>query len=539
MSDISTSGWDVVSITDLETINSIINTGEHYPLEFSEKDKLLGVDIIINGKWGSWKVSSNASGGRINILCEIDEGVVNYFESDVEINNDIDKSYIEIELSLKGISTNPNEWVQNEDVIIDTTRCYKLMINSDDTIIVTNTKFTNPNIMEDGLNLILPLLFAKWFKSNLNTFTQIFSVILIGLKTQDSDFQWLYPSAYSYAANSSLNGETTGFGVLTLIDGKTETGQLQQSVDIAALRLVKEFGGNLALVVSKTMFVKHILLKAAVSLIKSSKESDFTISDSGLSLTNNRDLLWQDFESDDGKYISPIIPKESFILNLQSDFIHITIIGAHYRPQMGVTVFMGVEQAFRYKVEKNAKGEPVFVPDESGLGDAVVSCSVKLDDWLNALKITMGIITSIASVFALGTTVAGALAARANGTIILAEAESMTMFEMGVNGAEAVITPMEGVAIAQRIASGIISNPTMFNAIKIGSIVTAATSGIVWSAITISEAVYNNKFDDVPSFHHFANKITGTSIWPNMSDIELKSASLADSFVIGLELKQG
>lgn len=34
MTDISTSGWDVVSITDLDTINTIINTDKLYPPAF-------------------------------------------------------------------------------------------------------------------------------------------------------------------------------------------------------------------------------------------------------------------------------------------------------------------------------------------------------------------------------------------------------------------------------------------------------------------------------------------------------------------------
>lgn len=85
--------------------------------------------------------------------------------------------------------------------------------------------------------------------------------------------------------------------------------------------MITPFGANLALVVSKAMFVKHILLKAAVSIINDASENDFTISETGLSLTNNREMLWQDFEADDGKYISPVLPKESLILTLLPDYM--------------------------------------------------------------------------------------------------------------------------------------------------------------------------------------------------------------------------
>jgi hypothetical protein len=537
MTDISTSGWDVVSITDLDTINTIINSDRAYPSEFSASDSILGTEININGKWGTWTVSGNASGGKVNIRCEITEGSVVYSGKTISFNDSSSNSFVEIELLLKGIETDPEQWVNNDgDIITDTTSCYQLMVDADNMVVVTDSGFTGADIAADGLNLILPALFGEWFQDNMSAFRQIFSVIIIGLKTENSDFQWLYPSAYSYAANSSLDNNTTGFGVLTLIDGKTDTGSLQQSVDIQALNLIKPFGANLALVVSKAMFVKHMLLAAAVSLIKDAQESDFTISETGLSLTNNREMLWQDFEEDEGKYISPVLPKESLILTLQSDYIHITIMGAHYRPRAGVTVYMGVEQNFRYKVEKNSSGDPVFVPDEEGLGDAVVSCSVKFDDWMNVLEITMGIIMSIAALISLGTGVAGILAARGAATLDIAAGESMTMFQLG-NVGEEVISSVEGATIAGRIANGIVSNPTIFNTVKITSAVTAATTGIVFSSVLISEAIYKGVYDDVPSFHHFASSITGSSIWPGMDNIELKSASLADSFVIGLELK--
>ncbi|MCK8400826.1 hypothetical protein LXA41_17830, partial [Erwinia amylovora] len=97
-------------------------------------------------------------------------------------------------------------------------------------------------------------------------------------------------------------------------------------------------------------------------------------------------------------YISPILPKEGLILTLQSDYIHLTIQGAYYLPHTGVTVYMGLEQNFRYKVANNARGEPVFVPDEKGLGDAQIVCNVKFDKWLQAVEITMGVIASIASI---------------------------------------------------------------------------------------------------------------------------------------------
>lgn len=539
MADISTSGWDVVSITDLDTMNTIINADRLYPSTFSASDIELGTQIDLAGTWGRWEISNKASGGKINIRCEISDGSVKYGDRDVSVNDGEKVSYVEIEVLLKGIQASPEQWVSGEDKFTADTRCHQLMIDADNTVIVTDRSFTGPDMSKDGLPTVVSGLFQKWFNSNVAEFGQIFSVILIGLEAGNSDFQWLYPSAYSYAANSSTDGSTTGFGVLTLTDGKTDTGSLQQSVDIQALNLVKTFGANLALVISKAMFVKHILLQAAVSIVKGSTESDFTISDTGLSLTNNREMTWQDFEDGKGGTFSPILPKESFILDLQADFIHLSIANAHYRPNGMCTVSMGVEQNFRYKVEKNASGEPVFVPDETGVGDATVLCTVKPDSWVGVMDIVLGVIGVVAALLAVGSAGAAWLAGRAAANLSEDVAEEIVMFTVegtDLVGDETVTTVEEISTAAEEIASGRNIAPTLRNAVKVFGAV-AAITGAPAAITAIMAGVYKGKYDDVASFHTFASAITGSAVWPNIKNTELKSASLADSFVIGLELK--
>jgi hypothetical protein len=351
------------------------------------------------------------------------------------------------------------------------------------------------------------------------------------LEASQGDFQWLKPSAYSYAANNSIDGKTAAFGTLALIDGKTDINERQQTIDVGALQIVKPFGANAALIISKTMFVKHILLKAAVNLIKNTTEEDFEISETGLSLSNKKEMVWQDFEGEDGIW-SPLIPKNSFILTLQSD--HINISNAHYRPRAGVTVYMSLEQNFKYKVEKNKKGEPIFVPDEKDMGEAHVYCHVELDKWLNWLSLVTGIITSIASVFALGIGVAGAISKGAQATLIGSEATRTASFSFKLLGMPINLEKLAPIAID--IQNGIARNPTVFNAVKLGVTITAATTGITFGAITLANAIYKDKYNDVPSFRVFADNLTGAIQWPRVDNMELKSATLADSFVIGLNI---
>lgn len=541
MASISTSGWDVVSVTDIDTMNKIINLEgkELYPSEFAESITILNNVLKIVGEWDTWEMLHEASGKKISFRCHIKAGNVEFYNKDdnkhYEMNTNGTLSYLDIEVALDGIVDDPKKWIENDktSILTATTQCFKLMITQKEKIIVTSSTFTNEQIGNNNLALFCQNAFQLWFNNNIEAFGQIFSIVLIGLEASQGDFQWLKPSAYSYAANNSIDGKTAAFGTLALIDGKTDINERQQTIDVGALQIVKPFGANAALIISKTMFVKHILLKAAVNLIKNTTEEDFEISETGLSLSNKKEMVWQDFEGEDGIW-SPLIPKNSFILTLQSDHIYINISNAHYRPRAGVTVYMSLEQNFKYKVEKNKKGEPIFVPDEKGMGDAHVYCHVELDKWLNWLSLVTGIITSIASVFALGIGVAGAISKGAQATLIGSEATRTASFSFKLLGIPINLEKLAPIAID--IQNGIARNPTVFNAVKLGFTITAATTGITFGAIMIANAIYNEKYNDVPSFRVFADNLTGAIQWPRVENMELKSATLADSFVIGLNI---
>lgn len=537
MASISTSGWDVVSVTDIDTINKIINLEgkELYPSEFEESITIVNYDLKIVGKWDTWEMLHEASGKKISFRCRIKDGDVEFYNKHYEMNANGTLSYLDIEVALDGIVDDPKKWIENDktSILMATTQCFKLMITQKEKIIVTSSTFTNEQIVNNNLALLCESAFQLWFNNNIEAFGQIFSIVLIGLEASQGDFQWLKPSAYSYAANNSIDGKTAAFGTLALIDGKTDINERQQTIDVGALQIVKPFGANAALIISKTMFVKHILLKAAVNLIKNTTEEDFEISETGLSLSNKKEMVWQDFEGEDGIW-SPLIPKNSFILTLQSDHIHINISNAHYRPRAGVTVYMSLEQNFKYKVEKNKKGEPIFVPDEKDMGEAHVYCHVELDKWLNWLSLVTGIITSIASVFALGIGVAGAISKGAQATLIGSEATRTASFSFKLLGMPINLEKLAPIAID--IQNGIARNPTVFNAVKLGVTITAATTGITFGAITLANAIYKDKYNDVPSFRVFADNLTGAIQWPRVENMELKSATLADSFVIGLNI---
>lgn len=539
MPSVSTIGWDVVNVTDIDTLNKITDENHTYPEKFTETYKFLGQELKIDGQWGEWRVAREASGKNVYMQCTIQKGSVTFFDQNYPLNANEALSSVTIHISLAGLEVLPEKWFSSDDdtsSVTKETQCFELKINNQDVIIISESDFTNRELYREDVGLAMPveMTFRRWFNNNIDQFKQIFSVLLLGLRANKGDFQWLKPSAYSYSANSTIDKKTTAFGALTLIDGKTEISHLAQSVDVTALQMVKPFGANTALIISKPMFIKHILLPAAIALVKGSTAADFDISETGFSLTNNKEMVWQDFDGPHNEKISPILPKESFILTLQADYIHISIVGAHYRPQAATTVLMGMEQNFKYKVEKNDQQEPVFVPDEQGLGNATISCTVVVDESIDILETALTIITSIASLLALGSLVVGAISRAAIASMTINRLAQSASFAFRLGSIE--ISMAEIAQIGLSVARGVVSNPSVFNVIKISSTVVAAITGLGLSAITITEAIYKSIYNNVPSFDAFADNFTAAVKWPETDNIELKSASLTDSFVIGLNL---
>lgn len=538
--DISTMGWDVVNATTIDSLNQIIESQGDFLDSFSATSIVAGTTVTAKGKWGKVNIPNNASGARINLVMEIEQGEI-YFDNKnneptiMSINDNESYSTLEVEVQLAGLGTDPNDWDHGDSIVTGDTKGYELKLNKDQVIIIVNSNFTNPEIEAEGFTEIIQAIFKRWLNDNKDLFNQIFSVVLIGLKTEDTDLAWLYPSAYAYAANSSIDQGHGVFGILTLVDGGTEIGGLQQSVSLAAINKVQTYDANVALILSREKFVKHILMQCAVNLITGSSEDSFKISENGLSLTNPEEITWGNFyyEGDNG-YHTTTIPAEGMLISLQADYISIQIIGAHFKPHPEVTVFMNVTQECRIKVDENDKGELILVADEQGLGEADVNCETVISDWMNQMKFITGIILIIASVLSFGTSLLGRLGSEAVDSVA-GEATGEVSWYFRLFGKKVPLGSLSN--IAAMLSKGVEAYPTLFNAARIGSTWMSVVSGLAFGSLSLFDAIYSGIYKDIPSFKHIAKTFIDPTVWPGLEDAELKTAFLANSFVVGLKLK--
>jgi len=95
MASISTSGWDVVSVTDIDTMNKVINSRvknylleekEIFPSAFESTVKLLQDELKISGQWNKWEISNEASGKNVYLRCSVKNGTVEFRGEQYQMN---------------------------------------------------------------------------------------------------------------------------------------------------------------------------------------------------------------------------------------------------------------------------------------------------------------------------------------------------------------------------------------------------------------------------------------------------------------------
>lgn len=552
---VSTFKWDVTTVAEVDIINEAINTpidnDPIHPTEFDEEVKFMSFPFSISGSWGNWTMS-NESDGRYAILhCVIAEGECEFNGTKYVLNKDAvggQHSWVDVEVNLDLIADDAEKWVDNSNktaTLSSATQCFKLMVSDEKVITVISSEIYNDVLNDEGFIPAIESAFEAWFNDNKTSINMVFQVVLLGLASADGEYQWMQPSAYKYAAATSVDEKNCAFGGLCLVDGNTDTSNLQQAVSLDALNLSQDAGGNAAYVISQEKFTEHVLMQCAVDLIKSSTEDDFTFNESGLSITNNKSVVWQDFVGDDDEIVSPVIEKGRFTLTMGSDRITVHISGAHYRKGAHHTVTMNVLQDFKFAVGVNEDGKPVFVVDntKSGYGAASVDVTITADPGINIAQTVMGIIASIAGLLCLGGAIA-ACAAQAGDTVeFVAGGSEATASIMNtgdsiefatLNTADELVT---SVAEATDGTTTAMRSPTLYNIGRIGKRVlsfVSATTAATWGGITIAEAIIEGNYLKIPSFEYIADSIAASIVFPDKPYMTLKTCAISDCFVVGV-----
>jgi hypothetical protein len=544
--NVDTYHWDTVYVASFEVLNAAIKQSGSFPSQFDYTDS---TGVVIKGVWADWALSLGGSGSLIQMQTTIASGTATW--NALNLTGDLTGGIVPIQFNLEQVvftgQTQPDPTAKPGT---GTPKAQQFPQSNGSQVTVLTPTF--PNLSPGALKDMLQAIFQNYFNAHLGDIKATFNVMIIGQTADTDGFQWLKPNAGSYAVGGPDRNKTlanTAFGALAMTDGGS-IGPLQaQSVDISALVGLAD-GANSSLVISPEKVTRHMLLKGAVTTIQGSKETDFSISDSGLNIVTANDLTWGHFKLKNGSIISPKIKAGDFLMRMDGDHIHLEINNAAYSPSAGINVYLNLEQDFGFQTVKREDGKFVFIPDLKSFGKAKIHSNVQVAEWLKITEIVLGVVGGIAALAGGISAVADLLAAGADAVVSTSTDLVVDITEDVVENAENSLTEDDWIlindtaskdvdaGIAQAGDSGWVQagNFLKSNQFRVFCGFSAALAGIPAAAMGIATAATSQNYNDIPPFDDFAANVLGASQFPVLTKYELLGAKLRNSLVASIKL---
>jgi P-47 protein len=546
--NVDTYHWDTVYVASLEVLNEVIKKTGSFPSQFDYTDTATGV--AIKGAWSDWALDVGGSGALVQMQTTIASGTA----TGINETGDLAGGIVTIQFELEQVSF-AGKMLPDPTAKPGTgvPRAQRFPQEGSSQVTVTATSFPKLDPKKSPiLKDILQTIFQNYFNAHLTEIKATFHVMMINEVADKDGFQWLKPSAISYAVGGPSQHKTlanTAFGILAMTDGGSIGPLQEQSVDISALIGLPD-GANSAFVVSPEKVVQHLLWKGAICTIQGSTESDFSISDSGLNIVTAKDVIWGHFQLTDGSIISPKIEAGNFLMRMEGDHIHLEINNASYSPTAGVTVYMNLEQDIAFNTVKRDDGKYIFIPDLKSFGKPKIHSNVVVAEWLKITEIVIGVVGGLAALAGGISMLADFLAAGASTTISSGTEAAVDFSEDLWADAENSLDDDEWTRINKKSAQNVddgINDPGNANQVQIGSFlkssqfraycgITIGLSGLSGLGMAAAGWVVDKQYEKLPPFDNFAANVLGASQFPVLPNYELLGASLRTSLVAGIKL---
>lgn len=549
---VTTDGWGAVNAASIDVVNSSILKQGKLPEGFTLTGtasllEIMKIDCTVAGskedkttpvQWKEWKIIPGGSGSLVYLSCIIGTAYliaeITTQGETIDRTFDISESSIDISVNLKAVSDS------NYNIQGQTGTASKIVADNDKNIQVEDsTDIKNIPEEEKAVIDLVKDCFSDYFNKNLKDFPPVFNVIMLDGKIAEAkkDFQWLMPTAVSYAYEKTSDKDY--FGVLTMLDNDETTG-LSQQFDTRAFGYMPK-DANSVLMISAEKLCKHMLLPSAVSVIDGSKEEDFEIQEDQISITNKNDLTWDNFKIEGGDVVQPVIPAGAFKMKINGTYIEIEILGMHYSPSSGITVRTNMTQKVELTIGRKTDGTIVLATNpKSAYKYNSIFSSVEVENWLKITEIALEITGIVASLACGGGLIASKVASCAATTVaegtadiaIEGEAIAEAAEESSEESASTIITAAEEVAAgATTRSAGIVASNFCKVTAKVCSLIAAASG----AAILITDLIKDGDeadFENAPSLLEFADILLGNYSWPNLNEVKIVDAKLDDVLLI-------
>lgn len=206
---------------------------------------------------------------------------------------------------------------------------------------------------------VLPELMSEWFNANIGDFNYVFSVLNLSPQLSKSDkYQWIKPTSTSYAVTDNGTLDNSVLGVLTMTQNRTAASNHQVSNNAIPTGTGSN-GANAGFLVNGTVFLRNMMLSGARAIFCDAQESDFTVTNDGLTIQNNAKLTWGRFKKDDSP-IRSVSAKFTGDLNAGNLTSDLQYAFGHWESMGEQSVFIGIDVS-GYSIEVTQKGNSWFL----------------------------------------------------------------------------------------------------------------------------------------------------------------------------------
>ncbi|GGK72713.1 TULIP family P47-like protein [Mangrovihabitans endophyticus] len=542
-------GWDTVFAVNYTKLNEAIVKSKTTPPDFAQTE----TGLELSGDWSDWQLSTGGDGHNVQMRCPILTGTA----TDGTENIDLSGGWVEILVQLDLI---PDPSYVYEDPTGTGGTPVKMPVRTAGTparpaVSLISTSF---DTLTGLWKYVVPGLFLDWFNAHIEEFNHVFAVTVINTLADVGDYQWLKPTDVSYACADAIDDspDHSVFGSLCLTEGRTtsDNPNLSQSIDSRLLADMPATA-NSAFAIAPERVTSKLLLPGAIHCIQGSDASDFEIINDNLWVANKNDVIWGNFELDNGDRVQPRIAKNKFQIGLKGEFVRVEVTDATFdwpgwHGPGHITVHMNYVQEFAFELQEAPQGY-IFVPKE-GVGTKTVTASVISDKDVLIFEIVLGVAVGIA-LACIGSALGARLGSAAQKGVTSATEGAVQVSEaaieevVGEAGSQAVraaereaaSAAAESIAHAanpsyyQKFTTALLANKWKIFGGMIGSIL-ATPVGLIGE---ITKAVADGDVEKIPAFDKFAAQCIGSTTFPNVGDTwKPSTAGLQGPLVIRGEL---
>lgn len=265
-----TAGWDTVFAIRIEEVNKAIQRAGSSPAEFAADDAADKYSIA--GKFGTWQITTG--GSNDTVILSVPFSHAKLTRPDGSTGTFSGTAPVSVKLAYLPTGNDVGEGMTESALKV------RLTADGDDPVATVQTPVfpdPQPNFM-DGI--AVKALLQQWMTAHLDEFDHVFATVMLNRTADKGAFQWLQPTSHAYAYADFIEGGGA-LGVLCMTEGRSAKGLIPQ---LSGQAIPK--GQSAAFLISGPRMMEKMLLPVMPQLFKNSKEGDFKLSSTGLSIVN-------------------------------------------------------------------------------------------------------------------------------------------------------------------------------------------------------------------------------------------------------------